>query len=215
MESGPNRCRSLFALCNARLGGAVCTWKSASARSTIAHAASAAPESLTRTWAQLAIARGHRGANDDHHHVERHGLRRPDPGPLFRGLGSGLGVRLRQHHDDRGTEEEILRFAGKFDPKSIHTDPEAAELGPFKGLIASGWHTAGIMMRLYADHYVGKVASLASPGADELRWVRPVRPADSLSIRTTVQQARVSRSKPDRGLVHTAIEVLNSAAERG
>ncbi|MFJ4791203.1 MaoC family dehydratase [Streptomyces sp. NPDC088794] len=111
------------------------------------------------------------------------------------------------------TEEEILRFAGKFDPQSIHTDPDAAEQGPFKGLIASGWHTAGIMMRLYADHYVSKVASLASPGVDELRWVRPVRPGDSLSIRTTVQQACVSRSKPDRGLVHTAIEVLNQRGE--
>lgn len=111
------------------------------------------------------------------------------------------------------TEEEILRFAGEFDPQSIHTDPAAAGLGPFKGLIASGWHTAGVMMRLYADHYVSKVASLASPGVDELRWVRPVRPGDSLSIRTTVQQARVSRSKPDRGLVHTGIEVLNQRGE--
>jgi acyl dehydratase len=111
------------------------------------------------------------------------------------------------------TEEEILRFAGDFDPQSIHTDPEAAEQGPFKGLIASGWHTAAVMMRMYADHYVSKVASLASPGVDELRWVRPVRPGDSLSIRTTVEGARVSRSKPDRGIVHTAIEVLNQRGE--
>ena len=111
------------------------------------------------------------------------------------------------------TEEEILRFAGAFDPQSIHTDPEAAEHGPFKGLIASGWHTASLMMRLYADHYVSKVASLASPGVDELRWTRPVRPGDSLSIRTTVRSARLSRSKPDRGLVHTDIEVFNQRGE--
>ncbi|MET8685161.1 MaoC family dehydratase [Streptomyces sp. NPDC004732] len=111
------------------------------------------------------------------------------------------------------TEEDILRFAGEFDPQSIHTDPAAAAEGPFKGLIASGWHTASVMMRLYADHYVSKVASLASPGVDELRWVQPVRPGDSLSIRTTTRAARLSRSKPDRGLVHTDIEVLNQRGE--
>jgi acyl dehydratase len=111
------------------------------------------------------------------------------------------------------TEEDILRFAGEFDPQSIHTDAHAAEQGPFKGLIASGWHTCAVMMRLYADHYVSKVASLGSPGVDELRWVQPVRPQDALSIRTTIQQARVSRSKPDRGLVHTGIEVLNQRGE--
>ncbi|MDQ0605018.1 acyl dehydratase [Streptomyces canus] len=111
------------------------------------------------------------------------------------------------------SERDILQFAGDFDPQDIHSDPEAAAEGAFKGLIASGWHTAALMMRMYADHYVSKVASLASPGVDELRWVRPVRPGDSLSIRTTVQQARVSRSKPDRGLVHTHIEVLNQRDE--
>ncbi|KKD03171.1 MaoC family dehydratase [Streptomyces sp. WM6386] len=111
------------------------------------------------------------------------------------------------------SEQDILQFAGDFDPQDIHKSPEAAADGPFKGLIASGWHTAALMMRMYADHYVSKVASLASPGVDELRWVRPVRPGDCLSIRTTVQQARVSRSKPDRGLVHTRIEVLNQRDE--
>jgi acyl dehydratase len=69
------------------------------------------------------------------------------------------------------------------------------------------------MMRMYADHYVSKVASLASPGVDELRWTRPVRPGDSLSIRTTVVSARPSRSKPDRGIVHTDIEVFNQRGE--
>ncbi|MGI5467404.1 MaoC family dehydratase [Streptomyces sp. CA-132043] len=111
------------------------------------------------------------------------------------------------------TEEEILDFARRFDPQSFHTDPVAAADGPFKGLIASGWHTSAVMMRLYADHYVSKVASLASPGVDELRWVRPVRPGDTLSIRTTILDARVSRSKPDRGIVRTGIEVLNQRDE--
>lgn len=63
------------------------------------------------------------------------------------------------------TEQAILRFAGEFDTQDIHTDPEAAATGPFGGLIASGWHTASVMMRLYADHYVSKVASLASPAS--------------------------------------------------
>ena len=111
------------------------------------------------------------------------------------------------------SEEEILEFARRFDPQSIHTDPHLAQQGPFKGLIASGWHTSAVMMRLYADHYVSKVASLASPGVDELRWLQPVRPDDVLSLRTTVLSARVSRSKPDRGLVHTKIEVLNQHGE--
>jgi acyl dehydratase len=111
------------------------------------------------------------------------------------------------------TEAEILEFAGRFDPQGIHTDPAAAADGPFKGLIASGWHTASVMMRLYADHYVSRVASLASPGVDELRWVRPVRPGDSLSARMTIRSARVSRGKPDRGIVHTDVVVLNQHDE--
>ncbi|MGB8947317.1 MAG: MaoC family dehydratase [Streptomyces sp.] len=111
------------------------------------------------------------------------------------------------------TEAEILRFATEFDPQDIHTDPEAAASGPFKGLIASGWHTASVMMRLYANHYVSKVASLGSPGVDELRWVRPVRPGDCLSIRATVRSARPSRTKPDRGIVLTDIEVLDQDGE--
>ncbi|MFE9881687.1 MaoC family dehydratase [Streptomyces sp. NPDC005784] len=111
------------------------------------------------------------------------------------------------------TQRQILCFAGEFDPQSIHTEPEAAGNGPFEGLIASGLHTAGVMMRLYVDHYLSKVASLASPGADRLRWIRPVRPRDSLSIRTTIEKARVSCSRPDRGIVHTAVEVLNQHDE--
>ncbi|MCQ9182537.1 MaoC family dehydratase [Streptomyces sp. IBSBF 2953] len=107
------------------------------------------------------------------------------------------------------TREDILRFANEFDPQSIHNDPQAARQGPFSGLIASGWHTCSVTMRMYVDHYVSKVASLASPGIDELRWVRPVRPGDRLSLRATVRDARVSRSKPDRGLVTTGIEVLD------
>jgi acyl dehydratase len=108
------------------------------------------------------------------------------------------------------TEAEILEFARRFDPQPIHIDPEYAASGPFGGLIASGWHTSSLMMRLFADHYLSRVASLASPGIDELRWPAPVRPGDRLRLRTTIVEARPSRSKPDRGLVRTRGELINS-----
>ncbi len=109
--------------------------------------------------------------------------------------------------------DEIIAFARRFDPQRFHTDPEAAKQTPFGGLIASGWHTAGLMMRLYAEHYLTHVASLASPGLDELRWVKPVRPGDRLSVRVTVLKATPSKSKPDRGAVTSFVEVFNQAGE--
>jgi acyl dehydratase len=106
-------------------------------------------------------------------------------------------------------EEEILAFARRFDPQPFHADAQLAAAGPFGGLIASGWHTAGIFMRLFADHYLSRVASLGSPGNDELRWPVPVRPGDRLRLRTTVMETRRSRSKSDRGVVRTRAELLN------
>jgi acyl dehydratase len=113
----------------------------------------------------------------------------------------------------RVDEEEVLAFGGRFDPQVFHTDPEAAARTEYGGLIASGWHTAGLMMRLYSDHYLSKVATLVSPGVDNLRWLKPVRPGDELSLRVTVAEARRSRSKPDRGLVRSDVEVLNQRGE--
>jgi acyl dehydratase len=109
--------------------------------------------------------------------------------------------------------DEIIEFAKRFDPQPIHTDREKAERGPFKGLIASGWHTAGLMMRLLADHFISQVASMASPGVDEIRWLIPVRPGDTLSIRVTVLETKRSRSKPDRGTVRSLVEVMNQNRE--
>ena len=106
------------------------------------------------------------------------------------------------------SQEEIITFARQFDPQSFHTDPAAATTGPFGGIIASGWHSAGLLMRLFADHYLSTVASLGSPGIDELRWPAPLRPGDSVRLRTTVLETRVSRSKPDRGLLWTTAELL-------
>ena len=107
------------------------------------------------------------------------------------------------------TAEEIVEFAQRFDPQPIHTDPGFAANGPFGGLIASGWHSAGILMRMVADHYLSRVASLASPGVDELRWLAPVRPDDALRLKTTIVEARPSRSKSDRGLIRTKAELIN------
>jgi acyl dehydratase len=109
------------------------------------------------------------------------------------------------------TEADILAFAGTFDPQPIHVDAGFAAAGPFGGLIASGWHTAGVMMRLLADHYLSRVASLASPGIDELRWPAPLRPGDSVRLRAEILEARPSRSKPDRGLVRTRVQLINFA----
>ncbi|MET3708695.1 MaoC/PaaZ C-terminal domain-containing protein [Arthrobacter sp. UYEF6] len=109
--------------------------------------------------------------------------------------------------------QEIVDFADRFDPQGLHTDTAAAARGPFGGLIASGWHTMALMMRILVRFYLNEAASLASPGVDELRWMSPVRPGDVLS-RCTAVQARPSRGKPDRVLVHTAIEILNQNQER-
>lgn len=106
-------------------------------------------------------------------------------------------------------EEDVLRFAAEFGPQMIHTDAERAASGPFNGLIASGWHTAALMMRIFATCFLNDAVSLASPGGDELRWVQPVRPGDVLSARFEVIEARRSRSKPDRGIVRTRVTVLN------
>ncbi len=110
-------------------------------------------------------------------------------------------------------ESEMIDFARRFDPQPFHTDPLAAKESVFGGLIASGWYTASLMMRLFVDHYLSHVASLSSPGVDKLRWLKPVRPGDKLSLRVTVSETKRSRSKPDRGIVHSYIEVLNQNAE--
>ena len=112
------------------------------------------------------------------------------------------------------TAHDIVEFAGKYDPQAMHTDAEAAATGRFGGLIASGWHTAGLMMRLFATHFLSPASSIASPGIDELRWPNPVRPGDMLRLRVTVVEARRSRSKPDQGIVHSFVEVLNQRDEQ-
>lgn len=111
------------------------------------------------------------------------------------------------------TEKEIREFAGRYDPQPFHVDAEAAKQSIFGGLIASGWHTASISMRMLVDHFVSRRSGMGSPGIDELRWLQPVRPGDRLKVRSTVIESRRSKSKPDRGLVRVRHETINQRDE--
>jgi acyl dehydratase len=110
-------------------------------------------------------------------------------------------------------ESEVLEFGRRYVPLSYHTDKEAAKTSIYGGVIASGWHTAALMMRVYTENYLSRIANLGSPGGDELRWDKPVFPGDELSVRATILETRRSESRPDRGIVRTFIEVLNQKCE--
>jgi acyl dehydratase len=107
------------------------------------------------------------------------------------------------------SEAEIIEFASKYDPQDFHIDPEKAKTSAYGGLIASGWHTAACIMRLLVDEYLDSASSLGSPGLDELRWLAPVRPGDSLTVKVRISDTRRSKSRPERGLVHTWIRAFN------
>ena len=111
------------------------------------------------------------------------------------------------------TEAEIIAFAKQFDPQPFHVDPEAAKGSFFKGLVASGWHTCSVAMRLMVDKYVGRSASLGSPGLDNIRWLAPVRAGDTITYRRTTTETRPSESKPDIGLVHSRWQATNQRSE--
>ena len=110
-------------------------------------------------------------------------------------------------------EEEVLDFGRRYVPLPYHIDKEAAQQSIYGGLIASGWHTAALMMRLYTDNYLSKVANLGSPGCDAIRWEKPVFPGDRMSVKVTVLEARISQSKPDRGIIRSFVQVLNQKGE--
>lgn len=111
------------------------------------------------------------------------------------------------------TTEEIVAFARAYDPQPFHVDPEAAARSHFGGIVASGWHTASIAMRLFVDGMVGQIASLGSPGVDELRWLAPVRPGDTLSLRVTIESVTPSSSRPDRGSVRVRYDLRNQTGQ--
>ena len=110
-------------------------------------------------------------------------------------------------------EEEIINFGRRYDPQAFHMDPVKAKETAFGGLIASGWLTAALAMRMIVDHYLSHTASLGSPGVDELRWLKPVRPGNRLSLRIRIVETRRSQTKPDRGIVGSLVEVLNQDHE--
>jgi acyl dehydratase len=111
------------------------------------------------------------------------------------------------------TEEEIIDFATQFDPQPFHIDKDAASKSIYGGVIASGWHTCSMIMRMMVDGFLNKAASMGSPGVDEIRWIKPVRPGDTLTVTTTAIEKRPSGSKPDRGVVVTKWEAKNQHGE--
>ena len=111
------------------------------------------------------------------------------------------------------SEEDILRFAREYDPQSYHTDPVAARATPFGGLIASGWQTCGVTMRLMCDGYLLESSCVGSPGLEELRWLKPVRPGDALRLRSTVLESTPSGKQPNRGTILWHWETLNQDGE--
>ena len=128
----------------------------------------------------------------------------------FEDFAPGQVIELGRHTI---TKDEILAFAKQFDPQVFHLDEEGARQTIFGGLIASGWHTGSLMMRLLYEGLVKDMISLGSPGVDELRWVKPVRPGDTLSMRMTITECIPSRSKPDRGIVKSTMELRNQHGE--
>lgn len=111
------------------------------------------------------------------------------------------------------SEDDIITFARQWDPQYFHVDPEAAKDSMFKGLVASGWHTCVILMNLFVTNFPGLGASLGSPGLDNVRFIRPVRPGDSLSGRLTVLDTQPSSSRPAAGKVQTRMELLNQEGD--
>ena len=111
------------------------------------------------------------------------------------------------------TREEILTFAAEFDPQPMHLDEAAAAKSMLKGLSGSGWHLCSITMRMMFDGYIGRTASLGSPGINELRWLAPFRPGDDLTLDVDVVEARISRSRPDTGIVTFHGVVRNAAGQ--
>ena len=111
------------------------------------------------------------------------------------------------------TAEEIVAFARQFDPQSFHIDAEAAKQSMFGGLIASGWHVTAKLMRLFVDHYIDKRTALGSPGLDEIRWLKPVRPGDTLTAWVECVNKVPSRSRPDMGVIHEHWRATNQKGE--
>ncbi|MES2126238.1 MAG: MaoC family dehydratase [Pseudomonadota bacterium] len=111
------------------------------------------------------------------------------------------------------TEQEIIDFATQFDPQPFHIDHEAAKASHFGGIVASGWHTCGLIMRLMVDGLLKDSGGMGSPGLDGVRWLLPVRPGDTLSVVCAITNTKASNSRPDRGVIWTSWRATNQLGE--
>jgi acyl dehydratase len=111
------------------------------------------------------------------------------------------------------TREEIIAFAAEFDPQPMHLDEEAARASMLGGLAASGWHSCAIVMRMLCDWFVCDSSSMGGPGLDEVRWLKPIRPGDALTLRRSVLEKRASNSRPEMGFIKFHFDVLNQSGE--
>jgi acyl dehydratase len=109
--------------------------------------------------------------------------------------------------------DEVIEFASRYDPQPFHIDEEAAEASMYGGLIASGWHTVALVMRMMVDSYLSRSASLGSPGVDSVRWLKPVRPGDRIRAQRTTLESRASSSRPNLGVVKDRWEAFNQHGE--
>jgi len=121
---------------------------------------------------------------------------------------------VHQIGEKRVDKDEIIAFARQFDPQPFHVDEAAARSSIYGGLIASGWHTVSLVMRMMCDSYMLDSASLGSPGIDDLKWLKPVRPGDTIRAQRTTLEVRASTSRPEMGLVKTRWEVFNQDSDR-
>jgi len=112
------------------------------------------------------------------------------------------------------TREEILAFAAEFDPQPMHLDENAARASMLGGLSASGWHSCSLLMRMISDGFLLDSSFMGGPGIDEVRWLRPVRPGDRLTVRATVLETRVSSRRPEIGFAKIQFEMFNAAEQR-
>jgi acyl dehydratase len=115
--------------------------------------------------------------------------------------------------EKRVERDEVVDFARQYDPQPFHIDETAAKRSVYGGLIASGWHTCAMVMRMMCDAYLAQAASVGSPGIENLKWLKPVRPGDTISARRTTLDTRASKSKPDIGIVNNLWEVFNQKGE--
>jgi acyl dehydratase len=129
----------------------------------------------------------------------------------FEDLAPGWSIELGPR---RITREEIIGYAALYDPQPMHLDEEAARHSMLGGLGASGWHTCAVMMKMITDGFLLDTASMGAPGVDEVKWLRPVRPGDTLTVRGSVLGTRPSQSKPDRGFVTLHWQVFNDRGDK-